>query len=342
VEVVSPVLCGEAGLRQVAVVCAWLKSIGAKVNRSCGLHVHVGFPRSQSARLQNLVHTVSNFEEAIYASTGTHSRERGHYCNSVRNHFRGLDARRGQFGCAASSRYHVLNLTNLISGGKPTVEFRAFAGTLSLLKITAAVRMALGLVERALTDRRTAKWEGKRPDGKSPMLRKTGNGYTQLTRLLYHLGWVKGRTSHVYGNVGGAGLPQCDSEVLGLLIEQFAGRMLERVIRTVNMVERSAPLALMGLWSRPSQMVVVRRDNPLHVGESQIGTYFASLPYGLPKSCRAVPDGTALQFTRQGSKLFVEERSVQTQPPIGRGRVEGPPFGVQAEGQRQGNGFTEH
>jgi hypothetical protein len=76
--------------------------------------------------------------------------------------------------------------------------------------------MCLGLVERALTDKRTAKFEGKRPDGKSPMLRKIGNGYTQLTRLLYHLGWVTGRTHHVYGNITGEGLPtieECKAEL---------------------------------------------------------------------------------------------------------------------------------
>src|SRR6516164_7580401 len=42
-EIVSPVLKGEEGVRQVVEVLAWLKGIGAKVNRSTGFHVHVGW-----------------------------------------------------------------------------------------------------------------------------------------------------------------------------------------------------------------------------------------------------------------------------------------------------------
>src|SRR5947209_4242565 len=42
-EIVSPVLKGADGLRQLKAVCDWLQSVGAKVNRSTGLHVHVGF-----------------------------------------------------------------------------------------------------------------------------------------------------------------------------------------------------------------------------------------------------------------------------------------------------------
>jgi len=41
-EIVSPILQGEEGLRQVRVVMQTLQRIGAKVNRSCGMHVHVG------------------------------------------------------------------------------------------------------------------------------------------------------------------------------------------------------------------------------------------------------------------------------------------------------------
>ena len=41
-EIVSPILQGEEGLRQVRVVMQVLQRIGAKVNRSCGMHVHVG------------------------------------------------------------------------------------------------------------------------------------------------------------------------------------------------------------------------------------------------------------------------------------------------------------
>src|SRR5215471_8467459 len=44
-EIVSPVLQGADGLRQLKAVCDWLVSVQAKVNKSTGFHVHVGFRR---------------------------------------------------------------------------------------------------------------------------------------------------------------------------------------------------------------------------------------------------------------------------------------------------------
>lgn len=41
-ELVSPILRGEDGYAQVRTVCAVLASINAKINKSCGLHVHLG------------------------------------------------------------------------------------------------------------------------------------------------------------------------------------------------------------------------------------------------------------------------------------------------------------
>jgi hypothetical protein len=41
-EIVSPVLRGEQGLGELAKVCQILTDLGCQVNRSCGLHVHIG------------------------------------------------------------------------------------------------------------------------------------------------------------------------------------------------------------------------------------------------------------------------------------------------------------
>src|SRR5579864_9009460 len=42
-EFVSPVYKGIEGLRKLLADLAVIKSLGAKVNASCGLHIHVGF-----------------------------------------------------------------------------------------------------------------------------------------------------------------------------------------------------------------------------------------------------------------------------------------------------------
>jgi hypothetical protein len=206
-EIVSPILKGADGLRQLKAVCDWLQSVGAKVNRSTGFHVHVGFDRTDRTGLRRLVSLVANFEKALYAATGTHSREQGSYCQSVQEDERYQRAFRD---CLATSsylaRYHVLNLTNLLGYGKPTVEFRVFAGTTNAVKAIGYVRLCLGLVEKALSMKKLPKWVAKTPVETSP-IHRSGAGQTALTRLFYGLGWTKGREEHTFGDVQAEELP---------------------------------------------------------------------------------------------------------------------------------------
>jgi hypothetical protein len=195
VEIVSPVLQGAEGFRQVKRVCEWLKRIGAKVNRSTGLHVHVGFDKANREQLAKLVTVVANFEKAIYASTGTKSREQGSFCRSVQQsyvHQSQCQTESGRIGTGC--RYHLLNVETV----KPTVEFRAFAGTINLTKIVAHVRTCLGIVEKTLKVKRLPKWTAKTPVETSP-IHRGGEGMTALTRLFYWLGWTKGREQYTFG-----------------------------------------------------------------------------------------------------------------------------------------------
>jgi hypothetical protein len=209
VEVVSPVLKGLDGLQQIKMVLDWLQSIGATVNRSTGLHIHVGFDRGNEQLTKKLVTVVANFEKAIYASTGTKSRETGCYCRSVQN---SADHRNGAI--SRVSRYHVLN----VQTNRPTVEFRAFAGTLSYVKIVAHIRTCLGLVEKTLATKKTPKWVAKQPVESSP-IKRGGDGLTALNRLFYWLGWTKGREAATYGLVGEERVPSikaCKSALVRL------------------------------------------------------------------------------------------------------------------------------
>lgn len=169
-EFVSPVLRGEAGIAQVVEVVAKLNAIGAKVNASTGFHVHVGWGGDEAA-LARLVTLVANFETAIYASTGTKTRERGRWCQGIQ--FYGNAASAANHSKA--DRYHVLNLKNLAVGGKRTVEFGAFAGTLNIVKILGHIQLCLGLVERTLNAKRTTNFVAKKPVESSPIYR-SGEG----------------------------------------------------------------------------------------------------------------------------------------------------------------------
>lgn len=201
-EFVSPVLKGADGIRQVLTVLRELNARGAKVNASCGLHVHVGFDASNRAALQRLITLAANFEKAIYATTGTKNRERGSYARGVQ----ALGNAASVQDQARHDRYRAINLQNLLSGEQPTVEFRAFGGTLNATKIIGYVRMCLAIVERAIKAKRVTNWVAKTPVETSP-IHRDGEGQTAVTRLFYQLGWTKGRRSYTYGDVTTEGAP---------------------------------------------------------------------------------------------------------------------------------------
>lgn len=219
-EFVSPILKGAAGLRSVVRMLEHLRSIGAKVNASTGLHVHVGFDGSNRKALDRLISLVANFEGGIYAATGTKRRRESRYtqpisvAGSLANHHQAV----------RHDRFRILNVSNLENGHKPTVEFRAFEGTLDTSRVLGYIRLCLGLVERALTCQRLPDWTGKTPVPTSPMARK-GDGQTQLTRLYYQLGWTRGRRDRAHGNLLDPTLPDLKDSKRALM---RAARLYDR------------------------------------------------------------------------------------------------------------------
>lgn len=190
VEIVSPVLSGPDGVAQVKTVVAWLNSIGAKVNPSCGFHVHVGFANQSASALAKLVCLVANHEKALFAMTGTKGRENNHYCKPIKEDFRQLGQRGNLHRCESASRdrYHVLNLTNLACGRQPTVEFRCFAGTLNILKVLAYVQVAVGLVQKAINMKSKPAYDAKDLSD-TTNIKGNGEGERAVNRLFYSLFW---------------------------------------------------------------------------------------------------------------------------------------------------------
>jgi len=185
-EIVSPVLCGEEGLREVARVVETLREKGHRVNASCGVHVHVGWdPTRPSDQLARLVRMTSYLEKALYAITGTTKRERGHWCGSIRRHGDTQHATQQ----AESNRYHVLNLRNLAHGRKHTVEFRCFSGSLDATKILGWIMVCIGMVHKAVEVHITNGWT---PRGDEAPTKAVSN-------LLYYLGWSKSGQKNLRG-----------------------------------------------------------------------------------------------------------------------------------------------
>lgn len=199
-EFVSPVLKGAEGVANLMEAMKAIRALGASVNESCGLHIHIGW-EGNAAALDRLVTLVANFEKGLFASTGTKRRERAQWTKGVARHGNREVAKRA----AETDRYHAINLTNL-GRRQQTVEFRIFAGTTNTAKVLGYLQLCLGLVERALTAKRVTNFTAKKPVESSPITRG-GEGLTTLNRLFYQLGWTKGRTNHRYGEVTAPGAP---------------------------------------------------------------------------------------------------------------------------------------
>jgi hypothetical protein len=185
-EIVSPILKGDEGIRQVIQVVEILVAKGHRVNASCGVHIHIGWnPEWSSEALARLITIVAYLEKGLYAITGTKSRERCRYCAGIRKYGNEKDAK----PALDRNRYHALNITNLTYGSKRTVEFRVFSGSLNATKIVGWIQVCLGLVERALTSKRMPTWNPKDPSGG---WKKAGPGQSETERLLGYLAWGKG------------------------------------------------------------------------------------------------------------------------------------------------------
>jgi hypothetical protein len=200
-EFVSPILVGEDGLNQVLQVVKDLNEIGARVNKTCGFHVHVG-AKSVAGELaddvagwvSNLIHLMGQHELALYASTGSRYRATAcRYTGSIKNEYsesmrKELKKKKWdvlQRQITGIDRYRTLNVNNMLNN-RMTVEFRVFAGTLNPTKILGHIQMALALCEKAM---------GPAVAFNAPVTRiyRGGDGLKALERLHYLLGWSLGR-----------------------------------------------------------------------------------------------------------------------------------------------------
>ncbi len=164
-EFVSPVLRGEAGIQHLLEFVSFLNAIGAKVNASCGLHIHIGVngtdlctPETRQRFINILARLAAHNSIAMYAQTGTPARELGRFCRKTEKHDRKhLLAACRKENFQALSRYQLLNLTNVPTRG--TVEFRCFAGTLNTTKILMHLLSVLVLCKVASPRKTCPVWD---------------------------------------------------------------------------------------------------------------------------------------------------------------------------------------
>lgn len=146
-ELVSPILCGEDGLKELEKVCWVLDLCGATVNDSCGLHIHMDAADFDMQTWRNLAISYKRLEGVIDGFM-PQSRRNNYYCKPLTgineeaiNNAQTITQLRHVFG---DNRYHKVNLEAYAR--HRTVEFRQHGGTVNFTKMSAWIHFLSKLI----------------------------------------------------------------------------------------------------------------------------------------------------------------------------------------------------
>lgn len=166
VEFVSPI-CKYEDIETVQALIRKLRAGGAKVNDSCGIHIHVDASAHTPQTLRNIVNIIAAKEDLLYKALKVQM-HRESYCQKTDTRFlEELNHKRPRTMAAVeamwynghgsryvhydSSRYHALNLHSVFSKG--TIEFRMFNSTLHAGEVKSYIQLCLAISNQALVQR---------------------------------------------------------------------------------------------------------------------------------------------------------------------------------------------
>lgn len=166
VEFVSPI-CKYEDIGTIQEIIRKLRAAGAKVNSSCGIHIHIDASPHDVKTLRNIVNIMAAKEDLLYKSLKVDV-HREHYCAKADTRFLDeLNAKRptsmdtlesiwyngrsGRNYHYDESRYHGLNLHSVFSKG--TIEFRLFNSTLHAGEIKSYIQLCMAISHQALVQK---------------------------------------------------------------------------------------------------------------------------------------------------------------------------------------------
>ena len=167
VEVVSPI-CKYEDIPTIQALIRALREGGARVNDSCGIHIHVDASQHDPKSLRNVVNIMASKEDLLYKTLKVNI-DREYYCQKADLRFledvnlkrpksmsefetlwyNGASGRNTHYH---SSRYHALNLHSVFSKG--TIEFRMFNSTLHAGEVKSYIQLCLAISHQALIQQR--------------------------------------------------------------------------------------------------------------------------------------------------------------------------------------------
>ena len=172
VEMVTPKLTYEE-LPKLQECVRQLRYAGAKVNKTCGIHVHVDAANHNRQSLKNLLSIMYSKEDILFKALRVNENRVQQYCKKVREPMlkeaRKLSSDETKNLTALESiwyegdvdnrehynwtRYYALNLHSVFYRG--TIEWRCFNSTLHAGKVAAYVNLCLAMSAQAIAQRST-------------------------------------------------------------------------------------------------------------------------------------------------------------------------------------------
>lgn len=179
VEFVSPI-CQYEDIETIQELVRKLRTGGARVNDSCGLHIHIDSSSHTPKTLRNIVNIMASKEDMLYKALRVEV-EREHYCQKADtrfleelNHKRPTtmqaveemwyNGRGGRYLHYDDSRYHALNLHSVFSKG--TIEFRLFNSTLHAGEVKSYIQLCLAISHQALIQKGASRIKTQSPNEK--------------------------------------------------------------------------------------------------------------------------------------------------------------------------------
>lgn len=260
VEFVSPI-CQYEDIETIQELVRKLRAGGARVNDSCGIHVHVDASAHTPQTLRNIVNIMASKEDLLYKALKVQV-NREYYCQKADTRFldelnhkrprimdeveemwyNGMGSRHNHYD---NSRYHALNLHSVFSKG--TIEFRMFNSTLHAGEVKSYIQLCLAISHQALVQRGASHIKSQPENEK----------YTFRTWLL-RLGMIgdEFKTARLHllknleGNIAWRDPAQAESQKARLAAKRLAEQETQLAEETTNEIdeqEQDAPVFSMSM-----------------------------------------------------------------------------------------------
>lgn len=160
-ELVSPILQGEAGVENLRKAVKALIAAEASVNKSCGLHVHVGARDLSTEEIYTIVRRYGYNESKLDAIMPVSRRANNNtFCRSVASYVNGLGLMNipsTEYLCNTTfryERYFKVNVQSYLRHG--TVEFRQHSASVNASKIANWAIFCVNFVDTTVAGVRAA------------------------------------------------------------------------------------------------------------------------------------------------------------------------------------------